>query len=44
MTNLKQYLMGREVKFPITKEQEDNTNVKGLSCKRLRDKGQAREH
>jgi hypothetical protein len=24
MTTLKQYLMGREVKFPITKEQEDN--------------------
>ena len=26
MTTLKQYLMGREVKFPITKEQEDNAN------------------
>jgi uncharacterized protein YcbK (DUF882 family) len=24
MTSLKEYLMGREVKFPITKEQEDN--------------------
>lgn len=24
MTTLKEYLMGREVKYPITKEQEDN--------------------
>jgi hypothetical protein len=26
MTSLKEYLMGREVKFPITEKQEDNAN------------------